>query len=161
MTFSSNGVEWCLPKTKVDDLVHDDYAWTPINRSQFGGTSAIGDAIDAVMDDVKLSREDDVYESAPNIVVITNGQFDSSFNKVLGYTERKSENYNPQFFYSYKAVIDVNADEVGLRNIEKFVKTNANYGTHKYADSSMRYCYKVCRDDLDDLFYHACHTQTT
>jgi uncharacterized protein YegL len=160
MTFSSNGVEWYLPRTNVDKLVLSGYTWVPLNRTCFGGTSAIGDAIDAVIDNINSTRDDDIYESAPNIVVITNGRFDESFNKVLAHMERGTKEYAPSFYYSYKAVIDMNADDEGLRNIERFIETNASYGMKRFTTFDVRYCYKANEKDLDKLFYHACHTQT-
>lgn len=149
--FSNNGpgshVIELMPKTALEDFNQ----WDIIDPETFNGGTPTGEAIQAVIDDMKggTRGEPDKLSVAPAIILISDGLPNGdnpSYEEVLKYAEKGNPKYERRFDKALRVAIGISVDEAGRESLKKFGSVSDKMqkaGIESYYDCSEDYVDKL------------------
>ena len=143
LTFSSYGIVWHIPKTRMEELSGE---WLPIDMDRFNGGTPTGEAIKVAIDDINNGcyGEPDPDAVAPAFLLISDGMpngTNPTYEEVLDYAERSNPNFCAPFRYSNRIAIGIQVDQDGRESLMKFGRTSASISAKGYQP------YYDCGDD--------------
>ena len=139
LTYSSDGIDWYVPKTKMEDVKGD---WLPIDASKFYGGTPTGEAIAKVIEDINTGDygEPDPDAVPPAIILISDGMPNGqnpSYEEVLQRAEKDHVQYCADFRHANRIAIGIQVDATGRESLKAFGRVSssiASMGFEPYYD---------------------------
>jgi uncharacterized protein YegL len=133
LTFSSEAIDWYIPKIKMEDIQPD--AWEPIERF-YGGTPT-GEAIAKVIEHIQTGYygEPDPEAVAPAFLLLSDGMptaSEPSYEEVLEREKKEHPQYCAEFRRSNRIAIGINVDDDGRNSLLKFGRVSSSMQREGY-----------------------------
>ena len=143
LTYSSDGIDWYVPKTKMEDVQGD---WLAIDSSKFYGGTPTGQAIAKVIEDINMGEygEPDPDAVPPAIILISDGMpngLNPSYEDVLRRAEKDHPEYCPDFRHANRIAIGIQVDQAGRDSLKAFGRVSSSIAQMGYEP------YYDCTDD--------------
>ena len=146
LTFSSYGIDWHSPKTKMEDVAGD---WMDIDAAKFNGGTPTGEAIKTVIEDINKGcyGEPDPDAVAPAFLLISDGLPNGdnpTYEEALDYANPNNPDFCRSFRYSNRIAIGIQVEDNGRDSLMKFGRTSDSISAAGFQP------YYDCTDDKTD-----------
>lgn len=143
LTYSSDGIDWYVPKARMEDVQGN---WLAIDSAKFYGGTPTGEAIAKVIENINQGEfgEPDPDAVPPAIILISDGMpngLNPSYEDVMRRADKEHPEYCPEFRHANRIAIGIQVDESGRNSLKAFGRVSSSIAQEGYEP------YYDCTDD--------------